>query len=209
MKKLFLSIVLALAGFSAFAGGWKSVPFFTGNPLSVVVTNAIGITNLLTAGANSTNAPGTLFTNALGQRVVDTTGSTDNLLVDYIPIPRNVQGDRMYYWISNSNESIRSDFDVVVKLAGGSGADAAGGLALVFTPVYGKGADTEGVAGSGTEWWVGITPTTSTTLTVVTNVPLWKWPGAAGIRCRRVFNSDTDANGQVWITEFSLNGWFP
>jgi hypothetical protein len=204
MKKFILSAVLAIFATVATAGSWQSISMLGGGANAIYVTNTIGITNLFSSTGQGTNFFGTTFTNGT-TRVTDTNGSSGSLLVDYIALPRWSDGKPMYSQTTNSLNYLQSQADVAITLVGGSGANSA--ISFLFTPVYGKGADTEGPTTQ--DWLVGVTATTTTPVTVVTNVPLHLWPGAAGFRCRRITNPDTDASAQVIVTEFSVNGYRP
>jgi hypothetical protein len=188
---------------------WQSVSLFGGGVTALYVTNGLiaaqggGVTNAFTAGYEGTNKVGTVYTNA-GSRVVAIAGNDQPLLHDYFPFQTRIDGSQPYTAVSNYFTGIYfpSDYNLNYKLVGSSGANAA--VTFVFVPVTGSGADMELAAGE--EWTIATTATTTTAITVNTNVPVYKWPGAAGLRLRRITNGDADASSDVIITGLSING---
>lgn len=212
MKKIIIGLALVLFTAVANAGGWQVQQLMAGGVTGLYITNTMAVTNLLTSGANTTNYAGTTFTNN-GTRVTVATNTSMgtwkaddlNLLADYVSIPRLADGSPFYNLATNTLNYPQSGMDVAIKLTGGSGANSA--VSFVFTPLYGAGLDLEG--GTANEWTVGVTATTTTAVTIITNVPLYKWPGAGGFRLRRIVNADTDASSEVILNELSVNSYRP
>jgi hypothetical protein len=95
-------------------------------------------------------------------------------------------------------------------LKGGSGANAA--VTFTFVPIYdgkdGSEAETP-LVGTGFNWSFAVTANTTASVTVATNAPMWKWPGARKLRLLSIVNADTDASSEVWIDRCSFNGFVP
>lgn len=103
-----------------------------------------------------------------------------------------------------TNSTIYSPLTVFLRLHGGSGANSA--VTFVFQPLW------DGVTApinTTDDWSVALTATTSTVVDLATNVPLWRWPGAAGLRLKSIVNGDTDATSQITVTKCSINGFRP
>lgn len=217
MKKLLLGIGLSLAVLSAQAAQWQTYSLFAGGITSVTVSNALatgnggGLTNLLSRGLQTTNVAGVIFTNNGTQVTVATNtgfaswnGTDINLFADYWPMPTHADGSPPYQSTSNYLTGVfyPSDFSLNLKLTGGSGANSA--VTLTFVPLVGKGADAE--LEEGECWNVAFTATTTTMYQCHTNIPLYRWPGVAGLRLKRIVNGDADASSQVVITDLTING---
>jgi len=234
MKKLILTIGLVVATMSAMAQArFSAQSFLAQGVASVYVTNLVAITNLNTASANSTNAPGTAWTNyttgvsspyTLYVTATNTgsgtwTNASKNLIKDVdLWALRDGSPPVMPSATNGTDRPTLSYASVSIRIAsGGSGANSA--LSFVFTPLYGPGADAsltgpnpkptpiEGATAD--EWTVGVTASTTSSVTVITNAPLYKWPGARGLRLRRIVNADTDATSQVIVNDVTLNGYIP
>ena len=238
MKKLILIVGLVVATVAAKAQTFRAQSFLSQGVASIYVTNLVAITNLNTAGANTTNAPGTAWSNyttgvsspytlyvtATNSAVAGAwTNTTKNLLKDvelwclkdgsgaWSTGLTNGDSGTLNYPMSYATLSIRI-------ATAGSGANTA--AELVFTPLYGPGADPASATGlnprptpvegdSGDEWTVGITSAGATQVVVTTNAPLFKWQGARGLRLRRIIHADTSASSQIIINDISLNGYVP
>jgi hypothetical protein len=97
-----------------------------------------------------------------------------------------------------------SGYTVFIKGVGGANANSA--VTLVFSPLW----DGETPALATTDdWSVAITANGTTPVTLATNAPIWKWPGAAKLRLKYSSNADTDASSQFWLQKVSLNGFVP
>lgn len=179
---------------------------------AIYSTNTANITNLNTAVSVGTNFVGTAFTNLGRLVVINTTSASTNVNASRINPLQDValwslDGGAPPWSTGSTNGSItynQSYATLTVTMTGGAGADSA--IPFVFTPVFnGVNEATE----TANEWTVGFTPTASTRTTLSTNVPLWRWPGAAKLRLRRIVNTDTTAAGHVIIEDISLNGFPP
>lgn len=172
---------------------------------AVYATNNFNITNLSSVIGPGTNLAGTVFTNKAGTRATVTAagvGAAQPLLQDVSIQPLASGGGAWAYHYTNGVE--RSYATMSVTLTAQSGANAA--VTFALTPLYnGVNEATE----TADLWTWSFTPTASTTHTVSTNVPLWRWPGAEKLRLRRITNADTDATSAVIITDVSLNQFGP
>lgn len=188
---------------------WKSFSFIPENITSLLVSNTLAVTNLSTASAQTTNANGTVYTNTAGVRVILNANQTTKLLQD-VPLWSLRDGGPAWESSTNGVNYIQSYAQVSVSTVSGSGANAA--LSFVVTPIYGNsrrtGKSFEATV-STEEWTFAFTPTASSSQTFTTNAPLYRWPGAKGLRLRRVINADTDASSDVWLQDISLNGYVP
>ena len=233
MKKLLIGIALVV-GLTSQAQTFRAQSFLAQGVASVYVTNLVAITNLNTAGANTTNAPGTAWSNyttgvsspytlyvtATNSAVAGAwTNATKNLLKDVdLWALKDGSPAVMPSATNGTDRPTLSYATVAIRIAsGGSGANTA--ASLVFTPLYGTGEDNastginprptpvEGTTAD--EWTVGITSAGTASVVVTTNAPLYKWPGARGLRLRRIVHADADASSQIIVNEVSLNGYVP
>lgn len=233
MKKLLIISGMVMATVCAMAQStFRAQSFFAQGVQSLYVTNTAAITNLNTASANTTNAPGTAWSNYVSggtARYVAATNSaasgawtnvTKNLLKDVdLWALRDGSPAVMQSTTNGTDRPTLSYATVTIRINAGSGASADQANTLVFTPLYGIAMDSasaglnpkptpvEGTTAD--QWTVGITPAGAATVVLCTNVPLYKWPGARGLRLRRVVGGDTDASSQVIYDEISLNGYVP
>lgn len=233
MKKLILIVSLMVATVAAQAQTFRAQSFLAPGVASVYVTNTIAITNLNTAGANTTNAPGTAWSNyTFGVSapytlyVVGTntgsgtwTNATKNLLKDVdLWALKDGSPAVMQSMTNGTDRPTLSYATLAIRIAsGGSGANTA--ASLVFTPLYGTGTDTASIGinprptplegNTADEWTVGITSAGTAEVRLLTNAPLYKWPGARGLRLRRIVHADADASSQIIVNEVSLNGYVP
>lgn len=178
---------------------------------SLYLTNTANPTNLLTTGSVGTNFNGVTFTNANRLVVINTTSGRTNIDASKINPFQDVAlwalTDGSPPWsLTPTNGALnynQSFATLSITWTGGSGANTA--IPFVFTPVY-NGFDE--ATETAQEWSLSLTPST-TRSTISTNVPLYKWPGAAKLRLRRAVSSDTDASSQVIVEDISLNGYPP
>lgn len=205
MKKLIIAIGLGVS-LVVNAAEIRSLSFFNQGISAVMATNTLNITNLLTAGTAGTNTTGTIYTNN-GVRVVASTNfatTAKNLLKDVQLVPLLNGAWPVSLLVTNGSITYnQSLWNLSITGTGASGANTA--VAFVFTPIPNG---TNEVTTAAEEWTVGFTPTTSQQ-TIITNVPLWRWPGVKQLRLRRIVNTDTDASGEAIFTDISLNGPIP
>lgn len=212
MKKLFIALVALVAVVSAQAQvPNRSYSFINTDYRSIGVTNLVAITNLFTAGARTTNMLNTVVTNSSGTRRV-LTNSTLNLLQD-VPLWSLRDGSMPMVQTNTAAASLplRPTY-VTLSATTTAGAGAVGVLSLLITPIYGNNRITgrgNEVTASGEEWAVSFLPTASTMTTLTTNVPIYRWPGASGLRLRRMVNTATAADSEVHVIDLSVNGYVP
>lgn len=106
---------------------------------------------------------------------------------------------------SASNFTTFSANTLYLKVRGESGANSA--VTFVFSPVWdgeGGSASINAPAITGDDWSVAVTAVTAATTTLATNVPMWRWPGAKGLRLSKVTNADTDGGAYAWLQEVKL-----
>jgi hypothetical protein len=205
MKKLLAIGLVSVVCMSAMAQTVaRSYKFLPADVLSLEVTNAVAITNLMVPGVYSTNVTNTRYTNNYGTRFT-LTNSTKNFLQD-VPLWTRPDGGPIYtdtitntYWNGPQSQAALS-----LTWYSASGANAA--VTFVFTPIF-DGVNASTVAGDA--WTISFTPTASSLQTLVTNVPVYRWPGAVALRCKSISNADTDAASSVYLRDLSLNGFVP
>ncbi len=217
MKKL-LSI-LTVCGFVLAASAQNHVSQSFLNATSVSVSNLFQVTNLLAFNAHGgTNRFATYFTNLNGVYSAATNYNNGpalaglNLLKD-----ANLWTDRNgNYWPNGFNTFHQLSTNVVVnpinlllRVHGGAGANST--VTFLFAPVWDEtGPDaTDTYATTADHWSVAVTAAGTTPVILATNVPVWRWPGAKGLRLERIVNADTDADSLVWVTRCKLNGFRP
>lgn len=177
------------------------------NVQAVYLTNLYNPTNLATAGTAGTNMVGLTMTN-FGARV--TCDGTNNMRVNpFKDVQLWALTDGHGAWSEGNTNGIgilynQSFASIAVTWTAGSGANSA--IPFLVTPLYNGRNEATATA---EEWTFAFTPTASATQTLITNVPLYRWPGAAKLRLRRAANTDTDASSQVIVTDISLNGFVP
>lgn len=230
MKKqiLYFALLLGLAESSWCQSGsgrgpqWNYQSFLSPDVVSITVSNTpLGVTNLNSTAANGaspagsgTNTWGTTFTNLLGAAsmvtnnasLTNTFGTYEsfNLLQDanlwtdrngtFVQMPLNIAAATT---VSNSLGCI------FIKLIGQSGANAA--VNFIFCP----SPDGTNETCTATDiFTVGVTATTTTPASIVTNLPN-KWVGIRKLRLRSITNTDTDATAKVDILNCALLGYGP
>ncbi len=178
------------------------------NAQSVYVTNTIGLTNLVFAGAG-TNVAGTAYTNQAGTLVVTTgsSGTKFNLLgsanlwslVDGTPAYGSTNG------VTGVSFGVTPGYaNVSVSLVAGSGANTA--CTFILSPSWdGVNVDTTGAA----DFQFAVTTTGATAINMATNAPLAKWIGARRVFVKSITHPDADASSQVVIKSLKLNGFAP
>ncbi|TSA41089.1 MAG: hypothetical protein D4R57_01035 [Verrucomicrobiales bacterium] len=203
-----LVIVTMLLGFiAAFAIQANAVEFKKQSFLNVsaiYLTNTFNPTNLATAGSVGTNWVGLTYTNNGVQFTADGTNQARANPFKDVNLFALTTGETAYNPSTNGVNFIQSYATITATMTAGSGADSA--IAFVATPLYdGVNEATEAAE----QWTFAFTPTVSSTQTFATNAPLYRWPGAAKLRIRRIVNSDTTASGNVILKELNLNGFPP
>ena len=180
-----------------------------GSAQALYVTNGIAITNILLASSQGTNVAGTVFTNLFGTRVAVNTGYTNaqGTITNAGVIVPLLGGAELPTWtlpinVTNAQVTtdIRSPFNISVKFAANSGANAA--VRFTISPSW-NGTDVDN--STAFDWTFAFTPTASTTFVSATNVPAWLWNGAKKIVLSRIVNADTDASSDVIVTAVDLN----
>lgn len=182
------------------------------NVQAVYLTNTFNPTNLATAGSVGTNIVGLILTNDGTRLVVSATaGSRINPFKD---VALWSLTDGTGPWNTGNTNGVMtwpySYATLSVSWTAGSGANSA--ISFLVTPIYAKTSQRprgREATATAEEWTFAFTPTASASQTLSTNVPLWRWPGAAGLRLRRAVNADTDASSQVIVEDISLNGYPP
>ncbi len=176
---------------------------------SLVVSNTISATNLsIVDGTLTTNPAGLVFTNLYGTRVVVTASAYTNVnMFRTVPLYSLRDGAAPFRQLLDSTNQISASVpfaNVSVSIAGGSGANVA--TSFVLSPVY--DGDYPSTA-AGDDFIFVVTPNGATTVTVATNLPIWRWPGAQGLTVKSITAGDTDASSQVVIKALKLNAWRP
>jgi len=211
MKKLLVVIGLSIGLVSANAQNHLTQSFLASGISSVTCSNLVNPTNLVSSISWGTNAWGTTFTN-LGSQVTVTNGyaETVNPFVNSVALWVDREG-RPYTQVSTNVTTpaiVPSPMKVVIKTIAGAVADSA--VTFEFSPVYDNIGDGTEPTGSVESWIWSFTPTVSTTQVMSTNVPLYQWVGAKGLRLRRVTNADTTTgDGSVKLVTCELVGFRP
>lgn len=208
MKKLFIVGAIGLSTLGAMGQSHLSQSFL--NVQSLNTTNAYAVTNLAT-GLQTYLAVGVLWTNSAGTVNRATNGVRTDVLFkdvslwsdrDGLPFTQNV---KTLTGLTDTNApAYVPPARLFIQLHGGSGANAA--VTFVFNPVW--DGDTQPAATTD-DWSVALTATTTTPVTLATNIPMWMWPGAKSLRVKTITNGDTDASSQVTVTKLSVNGFRP
>ena len=214
MKKLLISIGLCLTTISVMGQSHQVQSFL--NVRSVAVTNTSPVTNLTGAATfltTWTNGVLTFYTNNAGTRLgttngaagtQQTAGSTFNLLRDC-----NLWTDRNgnpphNYFVSLTTTNYSSGASVYVRGLANSGT--VGTLTFTFRPIYDGNLMENNTTKDFTFTYV---PVASSVVAIATNVPMYLWPGAKGIRLLSIVNSSGNANADVNLLNVSLVGFVP
>lgn len=206
MKKLLLTITLAAFAVSAYAATDITAASFL-NARSLVISNTISVTNLISGGGVGTNFMGTEWTNLFGVKTVVTpaTASTTNDVTKYnllndVALPV----DWAFRYGQTSNNVATSPFCAAVhlRLVGGSGANAAGSYVFQFL-------DKDKQPFSDRSFTFTITPNTTTEVNMMTNLTVSQLFGVSYIRPKYFLAGDTDASSQVTIKTAELLFWQP
>jgi hypothetical protein len=206
MKTLFTLIGLCFA-LSASAQSYLSQSFL--NVSSLLVSNTLTVSNLVNF-PGQTNVLGVRWTNSAGTGISVTNAGNTTALIKDVNLWSRRDGD---WWVPQFGtttgivtNTASSPINIYVKLlTGGSGANAA--VTFTFVPIY--DGDETPVVGTAMNWSFAVTASTTSSVTVATNAPMYLWPGAKKLRLLSIVNGDTDALSQVWVQKVSLNGYVP
>lgn len=216
MKKIILGIAVSVAFAVAAAAQVHQSESFLGVQ-ALYSTNGLTATNLNFPGlTTTTNFVGISFTN-MGTRVTTSATVADKynflrtvpLKTDRNASPVGIGG---YFY---TNEVVGAYQPVYGNISGAFTAQSGANSAVTFTfvPVPETAAglpnDASALTAAGEEWSFSITATASATTTFKTNAPMWRWPGCAGLMCKRIVNGDTDATSAVIITSLKYNTFIP
>lgn len=195
-------------GLTANAQNFRSLNFLA--PVSsITVSNTMSFTNLLSSGVTgvTTNINGLIYTNLLGNQVIVATNDQTQLATD-IPLWSDRNGNPIFVQPGQTNGVVNGPVSgyslaVHVKSAGTASTNL---INITITPVVdGVNEDTT----SADYWTVGVLPNGTTGVEIVTNVPIWKWPGVKALRLRSVTQTNVTASSQATIDNISLNGFVP
>lgn len=216
-KMKHLLTLLSVCGFVSMASAQNHlVQSFLADVRSIQASNLNQVTNLLATGSSTTNRTILVWTNGNGTRITGATSPGYNTLKDvalwsdrngnYFPNMFNTFGP-------GSTNQVSSPMTVFIGLYGQNAA-ANSAVTFLFTPIW-DASETSGFSGTDTylatadQWSVAVTAAGTTPVTLATNVPLWRWPGAKYLRLERISNGDSDADSQVWINRVVLSGFRP
>ena len=206
MKNLLFCLLFVLSSFVASAQNYLGQSFL--NVQSLLVSNTLTVSNM-NSFAGQSNVFGVRWTNFGTGTSVTGAGNTTKLLRDV-----ELWGERNGNWWSapysgdgaTLTNAVISPANVFVRLlTGGSGANAA--VTFTFQPVWDD--DETPLVGTTYNWSFAVTASTTASVTVATNAPMHRWPGAKKLRLLSIVNGDTDATSQVWIDKVSFNGHRP
>lgn len=221
MKKFIYSL-LAVLGLASVASAQNHVSQSFLNVQSLNVSNLLAITNLTFTPAwttsPATNRVGLQWTNLSSTRVIVTASSTTdsastfNTLKDVsLWSDRNGQGYVPFgAYQSNGNTATNANpvgpATLFIRLFGQAAA-ANSAVTFTFCPVW----DDVGTSPNATtdDWAVALTASGTSFVTLATNVPMYRWPGAKGLKLKTIVNGDTDADSRVTVDRLSINGYRP
>lgn len=229
-KKLYTFIVLGFLAcvLSVGAQNFSSRSFISPLITSITVSNAASgalgyVTNLSSTGSSGTNSLNLSWTNYTGTWVIPTnnvpgsvtgisfvTNDSTALLAD-VPLWANRNGDGFPQATNNAALAALSPMNVCIKVSGASGATG-GNLNFAFIGIPdGVNEPTTGTVGSGGPiWTVGVTPNTTSTVVIYTNVPYNTFLGCKAIRLQTIKSAITSAaNIGVTVQQCTLNGFVP
>jgi hypothetical protein len=212
MKKLILIGSFLALTLAAKAQVFESRSFLGAR--SIVITNAIGITNLLSSVSRGTNIQSTQFTNLNGAFVVTSNGVSDKL--NLLKTVR-LTVDRNAMMVGNS---LATNASIFIRLAAGpTGTNATNSVTFVFAAVPSNqgtvsgsqpGAASEALAAADL-FTISTTANTAVPQAFTVKLPYDKFIGDYGIMLRSVSCAEpVSANGtDVWLLECSLNQFTP
>jgi len=224
----FVGLLLGVLALNVEAQNFQSRSFI--NPLitSIVVSNGASgslgaYTNVLSIGASGTNALNLTWTNSSGIWVIPTnnvpatvtgisfvTNDSTQLTVD-VPLYPNREASPFPQATNTASQTALSGCNVCIRLTGASGTTGANiNFAFIGIP-DGTNEPTTGTVGSGSPiWTVGVTPSTTSTVVVYTNVPMNTFAGCKYIRLQSIRNAVTAAaSDQAIVQAVNFNGFVP
>lgn len=217
IKKPFALLALVLVAFGAHAQNFSSQSFLNVRSL-FLSTNTYGITNLsaVVTNAGMTHSVNVAYTNLSGS-VVRSAGTSS------FPLFRDIQ-----LWVARDG---RPPLTIIPGGGEGTPASSATNTTLSYANLY---IELSSINGSNAPIGINIapvwdgerTPTRTTEdfsfvipggvgyTTFTTNLPIWKWPGAASLRVRNITNQwiiggDTALTNGASIHRMTVNGWRP
>lgn len=209
MKKLILALILLVAPFLATAASHQDYSFL--NVTSLQVSNVAAISNHIMFPL-MTNIISTYWTNLQGNLVGVTNAGNVVTLVKDVPLWSDSEG-RVQVTLVGSTDLTTTNNPISAvslsgKILGGAGANSS--VTFVLSPIWKDPKNTTGIPFVATthDWSVAVTAAAGT-VTFATNAPMWKWPGAWGLRVRSIVDSDTDYTGNVWVQSLDLSGFKP
>lgn len=205
------SVCLLLAGTPAAlaqstAAPFHSTPFLADGIASLVVSNTISYTNLLSPGVVTTNASGLSWTNTVGYRYVVATNSAT--ASDWTNETTRLTRD-VVLWTDRAG-LMTSNVNVTVKITGQT-AFATNAITFIMAPVPDGTNEITTTTGAMGTWTWSVTPNGTTPVVLATNAPLTAWQGAGKLRLRSVVppTAVSGQNNAVAILSLTYNGFTP
>lgn len=226
MKKLLIIAISAIA-LSTFAQtGHRVQSFLNDKVASIIVSNAAGtvivpgITNLNSTIANGlggygTNNIGTTWTNKDGSYVNLTAANMGTATNDHAsdPLFKDVdlwstrEAGMATVWAAGTGSAGSNNVvvgTITMKLIGRSGKS--GTVNLRFCPLY-DGTNEPNTVADPIVWGVAVNG--ATPVVISTNIYQYRVPGAKRLRLREIYNSDTGAGTDAYITDLNISGFVP
>lgn len=207
MKKNILVSLLALLPLFAFGQNHRSASFIAPYRAIQVPYNA-GYTNDVPTGLLVTNVFGVQATNSALDALKSIDMWTDKNGSFHGPVWANTsatdQGTNSYV-VAAAQTWSPANSTLFIKLVG-TNAGANSAVTFVFAP------KPDGVNASTTAadlFSVAVTAAGTTPVTLMTNLPSYRWVGVKSVELLRIQNADTDNTANVWVTSCSLNGFVP
>lgn len=217
MKKLLIGLGLSVSL------GVSAQNFSVENLLAVgslAVTNGLiassggGYTNINSYGVYGSNVVGEIYTNLNGTRVIVAAGNASETAkltrdIDLTGYDRNGNYPPVYFDSASTNANTLQSYQpssqsLFLRVVGQSGANSA--VTFIFVPVP-DGVNESTVAGDA--WQIAVTANTTTPVTLVTNLPIYRWHGVKSMRLKSITNGDADASSRVDVLVATVNGPVP
>lgn len=202
MKNRLLVIALLLFGLTAFAASHRTFSFVNPQVTTLTIPESTTAYNIGLSGA-TTNATGFTYVNYAGTTYVTGTNTAVDSINFFGSVPFWDSGP----WVRagdtlSAGQTNLATGVISIKLVGG--ATSTNLVNFVFAPVFdsAQGATTA-------RWTVAVTPTTTTSATVASALPLSVFGGAKAISLISVANTTTNATGDITISGISFNGYAP